>query len=182
MKYCTYITIYRGAKLPPFYIGHTTINKIQNGYHGSVKSKKYRKIWEREIEENPHLFETIIKTLHNTRQEAVDRETDFQKKLKVVQNPLYINGAIFPLMCDNTGRKLPLETRQRMSLAHRGKPRSALARAAISAGKLGKKFSEAHRKNLSQSHIGQVVSPETRAKISKNNGRRIWAERRKAVA
>lgn len=34
MIYCTYITFYRGSKLPPFYIGHSTIKKVEKGYRG----------------------------------------------------------------------------------------------------------------------------------------------------
>ena len=30
--YCVYLTIYRGNKLPPFYIGYSSINKIKAGY------------------------------------------------------------------------------------------------------------------------------------------------------
>jgi hypothetical protein len=39
--YCVYITFYKGNKLPPFYIGSTSVEKINNDYNGSVGSQKY---------------------------------------------------------------------------------------------------------------------------------------------
>jgi len=45
--YCVYITIYRGNKLPPFYIGYSTPEKIKNGYRGSVSSRQYKNIWKK---------------------------------------------------------------------------------------------------------------------------------------
>jgi hypothetical protein len=38
--YCVYLTIYKGNNLPPFYIGSTSIDKIDGGYHGSVMSEE----------------------------------------------------------------------------------------------------------------------------------------------
>lgn len=92
--YCTYITFYRGNKLPPFYIGSTKIVKINNGYHGSVRSKKFRNVWEDEQAKNPHLFKTIILTKHDDHGDALEREAKFQKALNVIDNPLYANLGI----------------------------------------------------------------------------------------
>ena len=47
--YCTYLTIYSGNKLPTFYIGSTSVEKIEQGYRGSVSSKRYQSIWEKEL-------------------------------------------------------------------------------------------------------------------------------------
>jgi hypothetical protein len=91
VKYCTYLTIYSGNKLPPFYIGSSSIIKIENGYHGSVASKKYKNIWKLELKHHPELFNTIILTEHDDRKEATLKENDIQKKLRVVKNDLYIN-------------------------------------------------------------------------------------------
>ena len=93
--YCTYLTIYRGGKMPPFYIGSSSIdNVINKKYHGSVESIKYGKIWRQELKDNPHLFESKIITKHNDRQEATLREYKFQKSLDVIHNDLYINQAV----------------------------------------------------------------------------------------
>ena len=89
--YCVYLTIYKGNKLPPFYIGSSSVEKVQKGYHGSVCSKQFRDIWKSEIRKNPNLFETKIISTHSDRKEATLRERDLQKKLSVVKNPLYTN-------------------------------------------------------------------------------------------
>lgn len=90
--YVTYLTIYSGNKLPPFYIGSSSEEKVLNKkYHGSVESKKYKPIWNSEIKDNPHLFKTLVITKHNTREEATEKELFFQIKLGVVKSPLYIN-------------------------------------------------------------------------------------------
>lgn len=41
MKYVVYLTMYKGTKLPKWYIGSTNINKINKGYHGSVASEEW---------------------------------------------------------------------------------------------------------------------------------------------
>ena len=99
--YCTYLTIYSGNKLPRFYIGSTSIDKIDRGYHGSVSSKKYKKIWNSELKEHPELFKTQILTTHETREEAFNEEVRYQKEHDVVNSNLYINMAIAnkKLMC-----------------------------------------------------------------------------------
>lgn len=48
MEYCVYVTTYLGKKLPPFYIGSTSVDNLKNGYKGSVMSKKYKNIWKGE--------------------------------------------------------------------------------------------------------------------------------------
>jgi len=91
--YCTYLTVYSGSKLPPFYIGSSSVSRIESGYRGTVSSKIYKDIWNKELKENPHLFKTRVLTKHNTRKEAIDRELSFQKALSVVTSTLYINMA-----------------------------------------------------------------------------------------
>lgn len=95
LPYCTYLTVYKGNKLPPFYIGYTKTEKISKGYHGSVCSKKYKKIWYDEIKNNPHLFTTHIITTHNTAKEANEKEIYFQNSLRVLQkSSMYVNMSI----------------------------------------------------------------------------------------
>ena len=92
--YCTYITFYSGNKLPPFYIGLGTISKIKNGYNGSVSSKIYKAIWEKERKENPNLFKTkIIKEFYK-RADASAHEEYLHCAFNVHKNPLFINRAI----------------------------------------------------------------------------------------
>ena len=92
--YCVYLTVYRGNKLPPFYIGSTNIDKINKGYRGSVRSKKYRSIWEHEAKRFPELFKTLIISKHNNRKDALKHELNIQKSLDVVKNPLYVNQSL----------------------------------------------------------------------------------------
>lgn len=92
--YCTYITFYRGNKLPPFYIGSTSVAKIANGYHGSVCSKEYKAIWKSELKENPYLFKTKILSYHGDRKDALVKEEKFQKSLNVVRSTMYINKSL----------------------------------------------------------------------------------------
>jgi len=46
MMYVTYLVTYTGDKLPKFYIGSTSEEKVLSGkYFGSVSSKKYKNIF-----------------------------------------------------------------------------------------------------------------------------------------
>lgn len=91
--YVVYLTVYNGNKLPPYYIGSTTKNKIKNGYCGSVSSKKYKSIWLKEKKEHFKQFETIIIKEFNNRKKAFKYESKLQKEHGVVANPLFINMA-----------------------------------------------------------------------------------------
>lgn len=90
-KYCVYLTIYKGNKLPPFYIGSTSIDKINSGYYGSVSSIEYKKLWKSEKSKHPELFKVIIISTFETRKQATEKENIIQRKLNVIYNPLYIN-------------------------------------------------------------------------------------------
>jgi hypothetical protein len=92
--YCVYVTFYRGNKLPPFYIGSSSISKVNKGYNGTVRSKKHESLWIKERKENPHLFVTKILTQHEFRDDALLKEAKFQKSLNATNNPLYINQSI----------------------------------------------------------------------------------------
>lgn len=91
MKYVTYLTIYSGTKLPPFYIGSTYLEKHLNGYHGTVTSKKYQKIYESEKESHPELFDSVILDEFDTRKEATFCELYYQKLYDVVKSKLFFN-------------------------------------------------------------------------------------------
>jgi hypothetical protein len=92
--YCTYLTTYSGNKLPPFYIGSSSIDKIENGYRGSVSSKLYKKIWDTEVKHNPHLFKTKVITTHNNSKSARTRELQFHIHFNVVRSSMYANQAL----------------------------------------------------------------------------------------
>lgn len=87
--------MYKGNKLPPFYIESSNEASINSGYNGSVKSLKYKNIWEKERLENPHLFKTTcLSKRYNSSKEAQLVEKRLQKYLDVVKNPMYINMSI----------------------------------------------------------------------------------------
>jgi hypothetical protein len=99
-KYCVYIINYAGNKLPSKnnatetpsnYIGSSTLDKIQKGYMGSVKSKNYKNIWKSELKNNPNLFSVQIISYHDTRPSAIYKELQIQKIFNVVKNPLFVN-------------------------------------------------------------------------------------------
>lgn len=94
MTFCTYITIYSGNLLPPFYIGYSSVERLGKGYHGTVSSALYKSVWKSELRLHPELFITKIIKIFNTRQEACLHETLIQSHLQVHVNPLYINMRI----------------------------------------------------------------------------------------
>ena len=164
--YCTYITIYTGNKLPPFYIGSTSTDKINKGYRGSVKSQKYQSIWKQEITSHPDLFKTIILTRHETRQEALDKEIIFHESLSVARNPIYINmahanGKFFSSE-GNPGTRSP-ETKAKMSAAKTGKKRGPQSPEHIAKAAAAKRTPEARAKQ-SAARTGKKQSPEHIAK------------------
>jgi NUMOD3 motif len=168
--YVTYLTIYSGNKLPPFYIGSSSLVNINKGYHGTVKSKKYKSIWKEELRNSPELFKTKIISQHNDRKQALEKELILQKKLNVVKSPMYINMS---LSCpngyfgmDTKGIKKSEETKKRMSVAFTGRKLPTL--------------SEERKKQISQSFIGNQYrlgiphTDETKIKLSQSlNGRII---------
>lgn len=132
--YCTYVTFYSGNKLPPFYIGSTSVEKIATGYHGSVRSKKWRLIYESELKNNNHLFNSEIILKFDTRKEALENELELQKSNNVVKSPWFFNEAFATVngffgrltkgykRGPNTNPKKPVteETRRRMSESRMG--------------------------------------------------------------
>ncbi len=76
--FCTYLTTYSGNKLPLFYIGSSSVERVNNGYHGSVKSKAYSTIWKSELKHNPHLFKTRI-----LYREYLHTDPEIQKKKSI---------------------------------------------------------------------------------------------------
>jgi len=170
MKFCTYLTIYSGSKLPPFYIGSTTIDRILiKGYKGSVSSEEYHLIWKSELKNNPQMFKTKILTMHATRKDAFIKERFFQKSLQVVKSPLYINKTYAGDKFHMSGEKHSPETKIKMSLSQTGRKHSEETKQQISAKHKGKKFSEeskakmaAYASNRPLEHIAKI------GKASKN--------------
>ena len=90
-KFIVYLIVYTGKKLPRYYIGSTNIERFNSGYMGSVRSKKYEKIYYNELNENPLLFNKFILSFHESRKEALLQEYNIQKRYNVVVNKNFIN-------------------------------------------------------------------------------------------
>lgn len=92
--FCVYLTEYFGNKMPSKYIGSTSLDRIKNGYKGSVSSKKYKSLWIEELKNNPHLFKTTIISTHETRKEALYYELINQIECNIPFNDNYINQSL----------------------------------------------------------------------------------------
>jgi hypothetical protein len=90
-KYVVYITMYTGNLLPKWYIGSSTINNIENGYNGSVKSKKWKSTYDKEQRENKHLFKTKVVAKYDNHEAALTEELRLQKMHNAVTNDNYYN-------------------------------------------------------------------------------------------
>jgi hypothetical protein len=176
--FCTYLTVYSGNKLPPFYIGYTKTENIHKGYRGSVCSKSFKKIWYDEIRDNPHLFKTHIISLHKTRKEANDREMQFQNHLSILKKPsMYINRSIGKHKTNHGsynpmfGRKHSTESlnKQRETIKKRYEAGYINPRKNKKDAQTSKRM-KLHNPNA-DGHVrkGAIISPETRRKISEAN-------------
>ena len=193
MKYCTYLTIYKGNALPPFYIGSSSVARVNNGYRGSPSSKIYKDVWKRELRKSRELFKTVILKTFTTREEAAKAELKIQISLRVHENPLYVNMGYFwsgyivynksPEMLAkiakaNVGRKHSEETKRKISVSNKGKVISQETRQKMSDTRRGrklkplseetkKKISDAQRGNL-HCRFGQKLDEEWKRKISES--------------
>ncbi len=89
--YCVYLTVYFGLKLPRRYIGSTTVSKVNSGYNGSVKSKRYKQLYNEEQLNNKHLFKTRILSIHDSHESAITEELRLHVKYNVVNSERYMN-------------------------------------------------------------------------------------------
>jgi hypothetical protein len=129
-KSCVYLVTYSGSLLPPKfkdstitptkYIGSGFVNKIFNGYRGSVGSAKYARIWKQELKENPHLFHLEFISFHDNRQDALMEENLVQRDLNVIKSENYVNlsYANGDFICNGHTE----ESKKRMQIAAKNRP------------------------------------------------------------
>lgn len=91
--FIVYLTYYTGDKLPPFYIGSTSLDRHLSGYTGSVCSRKWSDIYYIEKAANPKLFKSRILSYHKTRREVAIEELRVQLMHNVVKSSKYFNEA-----------------------------------------------------------------------------------------
>ena len=92
--YCTYLVTYSGDKLPPFYIGSTSKEKIAKGYFGSVSSKKWKDIYKEELSKFPEKFKIQILETFSSRKDALEAELKLHIENNVVKSDQFINEAL----------------------------------------------------------------------------------------
>jgi hypothetical protein len=119
--YCVYRTEYLGNKLPRYYIGSSSIQKIKEGYYGSVSSLKYKDVW---LSEDRSLFKVEVLEVFDNRKAALKRELEIQKELNVVENENYVNmsyaqpSGFFGM--DVSGKNNPMYGKSRKGEKHKG--------------------------------------------------------------
>ncbi len=163
--YVCYLVKYSGDKLPPYYIGSTSLKKIKNGYRGSVVSKRYSEIFKSEIKNNFNLFDYEILSEHVTREEALEEELRIQQELNVVKSNDYFNQS-YAVINGMFGRDVSGELNPMYGKQHLESSKKIISK------KRGVKkryeITEEHRKIISSTHKNKIVSYETREKMSES--------------
>lgn len=122
--YCVYLITYTGDKLPKYYVGSTKVLNLEQGYRGSVYSKKYKSIWKAEVSNNPQLFTYSIISKHKTRQEALEAELQYQVENSVVCSECYANMSLAQpdgfFGMDVSGKNNPMHGKSRKGERHKG--------------------------------------------------------------
>lgn len=178
MNYCLYLTSYFGNLLPPYYVGSSSVKKVNAGYRGSVCSKKYKAIWKNELKNNPQLFSTEIISVHESREEAYSVELAYQVEHDVVKSDQYINMSANRGLPNHKGTTLSdehkrnvsngvslamtQEVRDQISNTLLGTTRPDDVRTKISNSTTGKLKSADHIEKMRN----RIVSDKTRAKQS----------------
>jgi len=146
-------------------------------------SRAYVNIWKKELDNNPHLFETFILTKHETRNEAASREADLQRKLKVLKNDLYINRNIGGFR----GRDMTASHKHKISKALKGKKKSPEHTAKMITTLTernktrvnhftGKTHSQEAITKIKEARAKQIISEETKEKMRQSHLRR-WTSK-----
>jgi hypothetical protein len=174
--YCVYKTTYSGTLLPPYYIGSSSIKKINSGYRGSVASNEFKDIWSNELEQNPHLFTTEILSLHEDRQLATEEELKQQILNDVVNNPLFINKSLAKpngfFGMDVSGENNPMYGRSRKGEKHKGGDNISKSRKKYFESENGEKEKERSKKRFTENNPSKSKEVMDKAKDTwKRTGR-----------
>lgn len=183
-KYCVYLTEYHGDKLPPLYIGSTSIAKVQRGYHGTVQSREFKSIWISELSENPHLFVTSILSTHAKRQDAFEAEALLQIELQASKSELFINRAIASRNFF-FGSRHTVESCSKISAALSGVPKTEEHAQRISTSLQDKPKSASHCQSLVEAwnYRDHTMTDAQKIKISNSlTGKNRTCEARKNIS
>lgn len=169
--FCVYVTKYSGDRLPPFYIGSSSVARVQKGYHGTVKSKKFGTTWREELMTNPELFETTILGTFETRIEATNEELRLQQEHQVVQNPMFINESYATIngffTMEKTGSDNPMFGRKQTDEAKQKISQKAITR--YENGYVNPMLGKPGPKSM----LNKKHSPEARAKMVEKQQARL---------
>ena len=170
------------------YIHTCPNNKVYVG----LTRQKVEKRWGsgHHYQDNPYFYNAIKKygwnnIKHKVLFENLTKKEAEQKEIDLIA--LYnSSNRNFGYNIEKGGKaadRLTPETREKMSIAAKGKIVSAETRAKISKAQKGRVFSEETRRKISQAAIGRTVSEETRLKLSKiNKGNKMSEESRKKLS
>lgn len=119
--FCVYVTEYLGDKLPKWYVGSSSISKVNSGYKGSVSSYQWKSLWESEPD---NLFVTRIISEHITRKDAFEAELKYQIDNDVVKSDEWVNKSLAQpdgfFGMDVSGKNNPMYGKSRKGETHKG--------------------------------------------------------------
>ena len=172
---CVYLTVYLGDKMPQYYIGSSTVERVEAGYHGPVTSKAYASVWKMELEANPDLFSTFVLSTHPDRHTAMLEEKRLQVELDVVRSTMFINRALAQpngfFGPSQKGVKKSAEHSKKIGLALTGRTVSETTRAKSRASqKLRPPASASTRYALSAACSGKLNGRALVFKVTSPNG------------
>lgn len=175
--YCVYKTTYLGERnLPRYYIGSTSLDKINSGYYGSVSSKKYKDAWSAE---DRSLFNVDIIETFDNREDALKKELEIQQLLNVVADENYANmsyarpNGFFGM--DVSGENNPMYGRSRKGEKHKGGENISKSLKEMYANTVhGKKLKEESRRRWKENNPSQDTVIMDRIKeVWKNKQRNV---------
>jgi len=180
-------------KLPTFYIGSSSVERVNNGYHGSVSSIRFKKTFRKFLKTNPNDISTHILSYHKTRKDAFKAELELHQKYDVVKHESFVNlseakpngyyGA--------SGEKHPFfgcthsdKAKKKMSEALTGekhpffgKTHTDEAKQKMSEANFGKTHTDEAKQKMSEANFGKTHTDEAKQKISKA----IYGKKQKRV-
>lgn len=150
LPFCVYVITYSGRDMPQFYIGYSSVLKIEKeNYHGSVSSRAWKELWNKTLEDYPELFRRKVLKTFGSREEAYEYEKEILKHFNAAKSKLFVNksnGGTIVCKGENHpkyGYKPSEETRKKISSALRGKP----------ASNRGKQMSQKQRDSISRTRM-----------------------------
>jgi len=123
-SYCVYKVTYNGNLLPRYYIGSTSIKKVNSGkYFGSITSKKWKDVFKNEVLNNSDLFSIEILSKHILRADALKEELNLQILNNVVKSGDYMNESLASINGmfgrDVKGKNNPMFGKKRLDMSLR---------------------------------------------------------------